>query len=451
MAPVAAGCPLVANADSIDSSWPLRVAMEREPSTVVFGWPGFPAGRGERFVGRQVSETLIRIDCRGEAIPGLAVRWSADTSGRYWTLRLRPGARFSDGSPVTAADVTRSFAELAEPDAGAGAGTGGMLVGWAGLRAARRLADTAVVLEFAEPHSVIPPVLAHPALITIKGSVREPLGSGAFRTGGTAAGRARLFSPGGAIISYDDITGDPRSALDAGRDIVVTRDPRALAYAGGLEEYRSIALPWSSLYALVVVPGGVSIRVGDVRDIRLASIVRVSAREPSGTPWWRDSAGCPSVRASTAAVRVPPEPRVVFDETDPVARNLAERVVAVAGTAPAGRLTVRGLNPGEFRRSLVLGRDRGYVVALPRDPLAPCLAAGSLRRLAPWLDLRGAATGIQGLIETRAHAIVRPGRVIGRVEADRGGELIVLPYAGGAKLPGHGRMETEGTGKGGRR
>jgi len=54
---------------------------------------------------------LTRFDnLTQQATPGLARRWEASPDGRTWTWRLRRGARFSDGHPITAEDVLFSFA-----------------------------------------------------------------------------------------------------------------------------------------------------------------------------------------------------------------------------------------------------------------------------------------------------------------------------------------------------
>src|SRR4051812_26441765 len=34
-------------------------------------------------------EAPVRLDCEGRASPGLAIAWSRDTTGRFWTLELR--------------------------------------------------------------------------------------------------------------------------------------------------------------------------------------------------------------------------------------------------------------------------------------------------------------------------------------------------------------------------
>ena len=50
----------------------------------------------------------------GEPVPALAESWEPDETLRTWTFRLREGATFADGSPVTAFDVQRTFDRLAE-------------------------------------------------------------------------------------------------------------------------------------------------------------------------------------------------------------------------------------------------------------------------------------------------------------------------------------------------
>ncbi len=49
--------------------------------------------------------SLVRATADGEWEPRLAERWTISPDGLTWTFDLRQDARFSDGSPVTAADV----------------------------------------------------------------------------------------------------------------------------------------------------------------------------------------------------------------------------------------------------------------------------------------------------------------------------------------------------------
>lgn len=57
------------------------------------------------------AETLVRLDPDGDAVPSLATDWRQ--RGRTWTLTLRGGVTFHDGSPLAPADVVRSLTAAA--------------------------------------------------------------------------------------------------------------------------------------------------------------------------------------------------------------------------------------------------------------------------------------------------------------------------------------------------
>src|SRR5262245_25915930 len=63
----------------------------------------------QRTVYRQLYETLVLIDCTGSVRPDLAASWSSSDAGRVWQFRVRPGAVFWDGAPVTAAAIASSL------------------------------------------------------------------------------------------------------------------------------------------------------------------------------------------------------------------------------------------------------------------------------------------------------------------------------------------------------
>src|SRR5437899_2485107 len=69
-----------------------------------------PENDAERLVFRQLYETLIRVDCLGRVLPGLAESWTRDVVSRPWTFTLRTDARFWDGAPVSARDVVAAWA-----------------------------------------------------------------------------------------------------------------------------------------------------------------------------------------------------------------------------------------------------------------------------------------------------------------------------------------------------
>ncbi len=53
--------------------------------------------------------TLTTLDERGEAQPSLALAWKSDFSSQRWELQLRPGITFSDGTLLTANAVAASL------------------------------------------------------------------------------------------------------------------------------------------------------------------------------------------------------------------------------------------------------------------------------------------------------------------------------------------------------
>ena len=64
----------------------------------------------------RISADLVHINRSNLQLePSLATRWEADKTGRIYTIYLRRGVRFSDGSPFTADDVVFTFQVLADP------------------------------------------------------------------------------------------------------------------------------------------------------------------------------------------------------------------------------------------------------------------------------------------------------------------------------------------------
>lgn len=64
---------------------------------------------------RDLYEGLVAEDAHGALIPGLAERWLRSDDGQTWTFTLRDGARWSDGTPLDAAQVAESFRRAFTP------------------------------------------------------------------------------------------------------------------------------------------------------------------------------------------------------------------------------------------------------------------------------------------------------------------------------------------------
>ncbi|HET7676775.1 MAG TPA: ABC transporter substrate-binding protein [Candidatus Limnocylindrales bacterium] len=63
----------------------------------------------------QVHEGLTAFDELARVQPALAERWRIEDAGRRIVFELRPGIRFSDGSPIRAQDVVASWLHVLEP------------------------------------------------------------------------------------------------------------------------------------------------------------------------------------------------------------------------------------------------------------------------------------------------------------------------------------------------
>ncbi len=223
-----------------------------------------------------------------------------------------------------------------------------------------------------------------------------------------------------------------RDALDAGADAVVTSDAKTIAYAAAQSDLVSVPLSWDKVYVLIEP----QFRVSADRDSMLAVTtdlakyaLRVEARPADDSDATRELIACPTIGPDAGPSGIshcqPSANRVVYEQDDDVARALSERLVALAAAHTfrlaalednpklARSVRAAGLDTALFRDALGGASDAAYVFSLPRDLLVGCDAVGMLRLDAEWLFARGDSptNHITPLVETRARAIVRRGRV----------------------------------------
>lgn len=90
----------------------LTLARFQEPLTFD---PVGPSDNGSIYLIEQVFNTLVEPDQTGNGlVPGLAEKWDISPDGLEYTFHLR-SAKFSNGDPVTSADVTFSLNREANP------------------------------------------------------------------------------------------------------------------------------------------------------------------------------------------------------------------------------------------------------------------------------------------------------------------------------------------------
>src|SRR5437899_3236642 len=195
-----------------------------------------PRSDGERLVFRHLYETPVRIDCDGHVQPELAEKWVRDDDGRRWTFQLRDGAQFWDGAPVTARDIVFGRS-------GAGYTLGA-------------LEARAVTVTLAKPRDEVPPVLGDVGLAVTKAApdTSWPIGTGRYwaTSATTTPQEIRAHtSSGDTLVFRFAASGDARDLLDAGVDLLVTRDRALRDYAASLNSFTVVALPWDRTYVFV--------------------------------------------------------------------------------------------------------------------------------------------------------------------------------------------------------
>lgn len=81
--------------------------------------PAVITGQPEGRIVNALFEGLTRLDRQGRSGPGVAESWTISPDARTYTFKLRPDARWSDGSPVTAHDFVASWRRTLTPETAA--------------------------------------------------------------------------------------------------------------------------------------------------------------------------------------------------------------------------------------------------------------------------------------------------------------------------------------------
>jgi hypothetical protein len=161
--------------------------------------------------------------------------------------------------------------------------------------------------------------------------------------------------------------------------------------------------------------------------------VRSDARGFRGSVWWGNTRGC-DVLAADAPDHSPLRSlsgvqRILYDADDPIARDIAERIVALAASDPAetpetaayasaipglvggaARIVADGVTSAALAQGLRAGDDFGYVVSLPLRPAERCYSVRRLLKRAPWLAGVDLSEALIPLVEADRHAIVDAGK-----------------------------------------
>jgi len=202
----------------------------------------------------QVYEGLTALDADSRLQPALAESWTVSEDGRRITFELRPDITFSDGSPISADDVRRSWLRVIDPqhpsplssllDDVSGAAAYARGEGSAedvGITAT----DQTLSIDFERPAAYFPTVTAVPTLAVVPASIealrRGPVDGQAFTSSGAyvpvaqGAGEIRL-------AANDAYWAGPPSI---GRVVVITDD----GGRSSVDVFEDEAVDWTSISA----------------------------------------------------------------------------------------------------------------------------------------------------------------------------------------------------------
>jgi oligopeptide transport system substrate-binding protein len=160
--------------EPIQAAGPSLRYLAGAPSTLD---PAFIADAGDVQFLLQVYAGLTRLDERGEPYPSLASGWEISDDGLTYTFTIRDDLEFSDGSPLVADNVRRSWLRLLDPATNATApdvlsvvsGASARLAGDAdedevGISAPN---DTTLVVTLDHPASYFLDIVATPATFVV--------------------------------------------------------------------------------------------------------------------------------------------------------------------------------------------------------------------------------------------------------------------------------------------
>ena len=288
-----------------------------------------------------VYDRLVQLDDRGRPQPGLASSWTHDSENKRWQFTIRPGAKFQDGSPITAASVRAS------------------LKSWNNVEIS---GEDSILIQTEKPSPDIPIELAGVRnAILHRGSDGVTIGSGPFRITEWQAVRHAVFSAnedywgGRPFLDTVELTmgrplRDQLIDLELGKaDLVeLSLDQARGAAQRGMRTWRSLPL---ELMALVFEPGHRAVEDTRLRRavalaIDRAAILNVLLEkqgEPAGAllPQWMTGwaflfpATRDLGRARDSAALIQPVPRLslTYVPSDPLSRSIAERIALNAREA----------------------------------------------------------------------------------------------------------------------
>ena len=167
-----AGCGRPSSPPGVEAT--LRRGLNGEPSTVD------PALAGDTYSAdllQDLYEGLTVVAPNGQVTPGVAASWTIDSTGTEYTFMLRPNARWSNGTPITAQQFVTAWRRVVDPKVGSPLGDNLRLIaGASAILAGKAAVDTLGVtalsagvlrVKLQTPAPYLPQILAYSAAFPV--------------------------------------------------------------------------------------------------------------------------------------------------------------------------------------------------------------------------------------------------------------------------------------------
>jgi peptide/nickel transport system substrate-binding protein len=162
------------------------LVYERQAATEALDPLQTKNGNGDIFAIDMIFDTLVTSDPKGsdKIEPSLATSWTVSDGGKVYTFHLRKGVKFSDGEPLTAADVVWSLNRFGNPKTNATMAA--VAEGYGHAVAVNdetvRVSLTRPVAAFLYDISIFPAAILPEKLVEKEGAAfyRHPVGTGPF-------------------------------------------------------------------------------------------------------------------------------------------------------------------------------------------------------------------------------------------------------------------------------
>lgn len=120
---------------------------------------------------------LTKLNQEGEPEADLATKWTPSAGNKTWTFDLRPGVKWSNGKPLTAEDIVKTFENYLDPDTASQ-----WLTSLEPIQKVSAKGNT-VVIDLKKANALLPNIVSNIKIIdmsSLKSIDQEPVVSGPF-------------------------------------------------------------------------------------------------------------------------------------------------------------------------------------------------------------------------------------------------------------------------------